>query len=62
MLTLFVLDQYLSEIIKSSKSCDLNVANFSRDTESRKSPRHLNFLKRLKKTTEMNNMSFSFAT
>ena len=34
------------------KSCDLNFANSGRDTEAG-SPRHLNFLKQLNKTTEM---------
>ena len=57
-----VLDQNLSLIIKTSKSCHLNVANCPRDTESKKSPRHLNFMKQLKKTTEMkdahNNQKF----
>ena len=40
-------------MIKTSKSCDLNFANSGRDTEAKTSPRHLNFLKQLKKTTEM---------
>ena len=41
------LDQNLSKIIKTSKSCDLNVANCSRDTEIKKLHKHLNFLKQL---------------
>ena len=40
-------------IIKTSESCDLNFANANRDTETKTSPRHLNFLKQLNKTTEM---------
>ena len=40
-------------MIKTSKSCDLNFANSGRDTEAKTSPRHLNFLKQLNKTTEM---------
>ena len=40
-------------IIKTSKSCDLNFSNSRRDTEAKTSPRHLNFLKPLNKTTEM---------
>ena len=40
-------------MIKTSKSCDINFANSGRDTEAKTSPRHLNFLKQLNKTTEM---------
>ena len=40
-------------MIKTSKSCDLNFASSGRDTEAKTSPRHLNFLKQLNKTTEM---------
>ena len=40
-------------MIKTSKSVDLNFANAGRDTEAKASPRHLNFLKQLNKTTEM---------
>ena len=40
-------------MIETSKSCDLNFANSGRDTEAKTSPRHLNFLKQLNKTTEM---------
>ena len=40
-------------MIKTSKSYDLNLANSGRDTEAKTSPRHLNFLKQLNKTTEM---------
>ena len=40
-------------IIKTSKSCDPNFSNSRRDTEAKTSPRHLNFLKPLNKTTEM---------
>ena len=40
-------------MIKTSKSCDLNFANSGRDTEAKTSPRHLNFLKQLNRTTEM---------
>ena len=29
--------------METSKSCDLNVANCGRDTESKTSPRHLTF-------------------
>ena len=49
-----VLDQNLSQIIKTSKRWHLNVANcYGGITESKTSPRHLNFLKQLKKTTEV---------
>ena len=53
-----MLDQHLSWIIKTSKRCHLNVANWERDTESKTSPRHINFLKQLKKTTENNVVEF----
>ena len=47
--------------LKGHTVSDLNVANCRQDTEFKKSPRHLNFLKQLKKSTEMNSIeSFSF--
>ena len=39
-------------MIKTSQSCDLNFANSGRDIEAKTSPRHLNFLKQLNKTTD----------
>ena len=41
---------------KMSKSCDLNVANFNKNTESKKSPRHL----KLFEAVEENYESLSF--
>ena len=51
--------RYITYIFKLSKSCDLDVANCGRDTESKTSPRH--FLMQLKEITETNVLeSFSF--